>query len=1277
MHIRALVDSGSALTLINKKIFDKISTASKLKPIKLNLSTANGSSLTVFGCSFITFKIGKDSYRHAFIVAENLARNIILGRDFLVFNRADIKFSTRQLKLRNSYYNLTNDQHIGSLSRLSAPTRLSPQTAYMLKARVRKNPYFKRGHDLFFVPPSTGLIAENPCLTVMSSIIRITHNSFLVNVINNSNEFISLRKNTILGELIRPSDIHDSNVKTDNDSQFYDRPPKKSVNNISITNISDEDFIAKANIDDKYKPIITDFLIKNKLTFALCENDLLTTDLQTCDIETTDQIPINIKQYRIPLKCRKVISDTVSSLLEANIIRRSNSPYNFPVIVVSKKGDTPGKPGKSRMVIDLRALNSKTILRPQSLERVEDIVTRLRGSKFFTTLDLRSGFYQIPLTPQASDKCSFTTFNGRYQFIKMPFGLNNAPSVFSSMMHKLLAGLEETTISYVDDILIHSGGSIQDHLEKVQIVLDRLIKHKLRLKVEKCQWAQSQINYLGFIINDRGMTPQPEKIKAVKDLKPPTTVKGVRSFLGLISFYRMFIPQFSDIASPLVELTKKFKRFSWSPECQAAFESLRHSLSIAPLLHYPDTSKPYVLWSDASQYSVGAVLTQSADDTEGSEHPVYFLSHKLTTSQVRSYSVTEKELYGIHYAINKLDYYLRNSPFEIRTDHLPLKYLFSAEQKNTRCQKWALTISSYQCTIKYYKGSKMIADLLSRIRHDDDAPSSDYEDVGLENALPIETVINSNKLDASKDLAVTDEALKSVETHIDLPVDLDITVEQQQDDDIKLIVKRLRDNKADKQTSQHFVVLNDTLYYIESPDDKAILRLYIPKHLVSMVLTAYHEELGHFGILKTYHAIKTKYYWPKLYKDVLKKVDSCVTCKQRNLTQKQVPIHERDIPVMPNSIVQCDLQGPFPVSLAGNKYLCTFTDTYSGWPEAFPMRSKSADSVIECLLEFYIPRHSCMRVLVTDNGREFVNEKFESTLKSLNISHVKTSPYHPQANGMVERSHRTLNDILSKLSNGQAQTWDLHINQALMAIRCHVSATTLKSPFELIYHRPPILPLDNLLEPRRKTLSEDYHKIVLQNLHRAFVETAKQARKSMKDRVRIHNKNLQPHTFDVGDHVLLKNNNRENKLDSKWLPNYIITQKNGPSSFILLNTVSGKEYRAHGNNIRKTNLLWSVPKGPNIRRAQLVTSPPSSSQSDVDSSSTESQVPIDRIPRQVRNKMLEKSNTDSDDPLNEFQIRKAIRNVNAKPVNNRHKSNSTDHQSSSHSEYETSRDGPV
>ena len=316
------------------------------------------------------------------------------------------------------------------------------------------------------------------------------------------------------------------------------------------------------------------------------------------------------------------------------------------------------------------------------------------------------------------EKTAFACHRSLFEFNVMPFGLSCAHAIFQELMAIVLQGLPFAT-AYLDDILIFSE-TLEDHLSHLETVFNRLRQHGLKLKLKKCSFLQSETHYLGFIINVKGISPDPAKVEAIQSLPTPTCVREVQSFIGMCSYYRWFIPNFSEIAEPIIALTRKYARFNWSDQCQNGYDYLKQSLTVVPLLAYPDPNKPYTFYTDASNSCIGACLAQETDNKEvflpnvKNEKPIYYLSHKLSKTQCK-WSTIQKEAFAIHYSLKKLDYYLHNAKFTIKTDHKPLKYLLESPMQNKKIQLWALGIAGYNCSIEYIAGTENIcADLLSR-----------------------------------------------------------------------------------------------------------------------------------------------------------------------------------------------------------------------------------------------------------------------------------------------------------------------------------------------------------------------------------------------------------------------------------------------------------------------------------------------------------------------------------------------------------------------------------
>ena len=686
-------------------------------------------------------------------------------------------------------------------------------------------------------------------------------------------------------------------------------------------------------------------------------------------------------------------------------------------------------------------------------------------------------------------------------------------------------------------------------------------------------------------------------------MAPPKTVKQCRGFVSLCSYYRRFIPNFSEIANPLFENNKKYAKFKWTPECQKSFEVLKKCLMVTPLLGYPDSSKPFTLYTDSSDFCVGAVLTQMCDT--GEEKPIHFLSHKLSKTQC-NWSTVEKECFALNYALGKLNHYLQDASFVCKTDHQPLIYLLQSDFKNKKVARWALNIMQYNTSIEYLPGGKnVIADMLSRLPDPDSNDNLEVDEQTDEDEIPDISdktfeinAINSNNFDPSRYARLADKVEQRQKTLADYQLNnFNLEQEQNKDQVIVDIKTRLRRGQDDK-GMQNYIVIEKLLYFISKPDSDANLRLYIPEHLRHLVIKQFHDNNAHFGIDKTYAAIKSKYYWKNLFKNIYMYISKCLVCQKNAASRIRPPMQITDVSPFPMSKLQLDLSGQHPETISGNKYIVSFICTLTGWIEAFSVKSKEANNIVNLLINEIIPRHSCCLEIVTDNGSENVNKAVKETLETLNISHVKTSFYTPTANSRVERSHLTLNTILTKLVNDHTDTWDLYLTQALAAMRFNTNESTKHSPFFLMYGRDPVFPIDTLLKPRTKFVGEDFHKHILQNQHEAFTLVYKNIKKSKDRNIRYKNRNATEVTFEVNDPVFLRNHLRKTKLESKWKSYYRIIKKTSPVTFVVKNQLDGTTTTANVRHLKPANILeWNIPKPDETRRPTRKTAyvvPPSS-----------------------------------------------------------------------------------
>jgi hypothetical protein len=429
-------------------------------------------------------------------------------------------------------------------------------------------------------------------------------------------------------------------------------------------------------VPEEHKNLIKDCVARNAAIFSTGKAHVgCAAGTTRCPIKTDPTSrPIRQRAYRIAHSQRQVVDKEVEEMLSYGIVTPSRSPWASPIVLV------PKKTGGWRFCVDYRKLNAATIKDAFPMPNTEDVLSSFHGAKYFSTLDLRSGFWQVAMTPEDQTKTAFTTYRGLFEFTVMPFGLTNAPAVFQRMMNSVLDGLQHKfAVPYIDDIIVYSK-SIEEHIEHLEIVFRRLAEEGLMLNPDKCVYLRQEISYLGHIVSAEGLKPDPAKIQSVVDMQAPTSVKEIRRFLGLTGYYRKFIQNYAKIAQPMTVLTKKNIQFHWNPQAQEAFETLKTALVTHPVLTYPDASKPYRLYTDASEFACGAVLSQESED---GEHPVQYVSKQFSTAQMK-WPTYEREAFAIVHAVDKLRPYLYGHPFEVVTDHKPLQYILEGESKNLK-----------------------------------------------------------------------------------------------------------------------------------------------------------------------------------------------------------------------------------------------------------------------------------------------------------------------------------------------------------------------------------------------------------------------------------------------------------------------------------------------------------------------------------------------------------------------------------------------------------------
>jgi len=636
----------------------------------------------------------------------------------------------------------------------------------------------------------------------------------------------------------------------------------------------------------------------------------------------------------------------IADLLDRGLIDPSTSEFGAPVLFVKKDGSMP-------MCVDYRALNKLTVRDRYPLPHIEVLLNKLHGAKYFTKLDLASGYHQIRIAPEDIPKTAFTTPLGHFEFKVLPFGLTNAPATFQSIMNDIFRShLGSCVLVYLDDILIFSKTK-EEHVRHMDMAFQLLQQHQLHIQPAKCEFFASEVEFLGHTISARGIQPLHAKVTAVNDWPTPRNQKELRSFLGLANFYRRFIASFASIASPLTALTSKEAVYVWGPEQQHAFEALKHALTSAPVLQVPNPAQPYSVFTDASDFGIGATLMQ--EDPDGHLHPVSFDSHRLTSAE-RNYSTTDREGLAIVSTLKKWRHILHGVPTTVYSDHAPLQFLQRQQNLNSRQARWVDVLAEFgdDLTIKYLKGKEnVVADALSR-RPDHQEMVVTASTGDTPHAVPMPMVLS---------------AITAATVHPDILSDL--MAAYQTDEYAQLTFKDIQAGEPGP-----FELHRGVLFYTAGD----ARRIYVPAQsgLRERLMWEHHDNplSGHLGRDKTIEHLSRRFYWPGMAEEVAAYVRTCLTCQLCKPSTRKPFGEFMPLPAAESnwSQVTMDLIVGLPETNRGTAAVVTFVDRLSKMVHWVPTRADiDAPQLAALFMEKVFKHHGLPAVLISDRDPKFIS----------------------------------------------------------------------------------------------------------------------------------------------------------------------------------------------------------------------------------------------------------------------------------------------------------------
>ena len=1193
--VQCLVDSGASISAISKHLLSRVAPEASVTPASLsNIVGVCGEIHKVLGQVDLEFECEGLIFKQLFYVFEHLHVSILVGLDFMTANNVTMTFGEVEISVPSGQATTVSSIKVPvtpvtsdhtSFAYTTKEVIIPPHSEAIVPIRISGF----ANNSVVLIEPKLNLSdislvgGKNLCTIENSKGMYRLMNPTNLPVFLKSNQRLakaSLVDNTSVFDMKEPNEAHVFSMGETSQQTDHEQMIKNLGINLDNTRLSEDQ-----------KSRLYQFLGNNRDIFAKDISELGVTNLHTHTIHTGNAPPVSSAPYRQTPKMRAELEHQLEDMKRHGIIEESNSVWHSPVVMVKKPNN------EWRFCVDYRKLNAVTELMAFPIPHMTEVFDTLAESKaeIFSTLDLRSGFWQVPLDKTSKAKSAFITHQGIFEFNRLSFGMVNAPMSFQALMTKVLKNLNfKIALVYIDDLIIFSR-DFDQHLHHLNLVFNNLRSANLKLNPSKCKLATESVKYLGHIVSKQGLKVNPENIDKIKNCQRPINVKQVRSALGIMGYYRKFILGYAKIAQPLNDLLKKETKFEWTEHCEKAFNELKERLTKAPILRFPQFDKEFTLSVDSSDYSIGFVLSQ---EHEGKQHPICFGGRALRDNELK-WHITDKEGLALVEGIQHYRHYLANSRFTVFTDNVSVKYLQKLKDSQGRLGRWGILLQGYNFEIRHKSGSQnCTADFLSRQRYSDSSSteSNDLADhvFSLHSGEYTQTtLIYPGEDDTEVMIAAAEPGQDGVDADRDLFIGL--SVYQQDCPDFKHIYQYLAHHKVPENPQLARTVVAESYNY--EMEDGVLMHFYskrgknvpleerlvkqtaIPKCLRDELLKSYHDCIaggGHQGFERTYSSLRNKYYWPSMYEDIRQYVRTCEVCQQskRAFNAKPPPLQPQAVDDVFGRW-QMDILSGLPTTKDKYKHILVMVDSYSKWVELFPLRTQEATEVATVIFREVISRYGAMRSILSDRGQNFMSRLVQALAEMFDIKRYYTSPYHPMTNGLTESKNSYILQALRAYCKGQQDDWPELLPGIMMAYRSTpCTQSTQFSPFFMLYGREMRLPIDTVLQPKDH-LPQD-HKVhlsrILQNLE-VCRKIAGENIKDAQDKYKYqHDKRSKAPEYRPAQRVWLYCTKvpvgKAPKLHQKWVGPYYITMLGPNHTYRLRNVRTNLEVKSLVNAMR-------------------------------------------------------------------------------------------------------------